>query len=405
MKRPKLINKNQCTGCGSCASACKHNAIKMDYDHNGYLMPFINPQKCIGCHLCESKCPIINLSKLSFHGTKDLHNFSAWSKNDDLCKQASSGGIFSQLAINILRKGNAVVYGAHLTHKNTVSHIGITDEKDLYLIIGTKYIQSNASSAYKECQINLQNGKNVLFCGTPCQIAGLYATLNYKVHPNLLTAELICHGVGSQVAAEVATSYYGADYIVSNRNKNDGWTSTQKRGLSQKSIYSKDGILIETESGKDIFYPCFNNTHRISCTTCHFAKINRIADISLGDQWGLCKSFPQREKLGVSLVLTNTTQGIEAIHSEDISIIENPNYTLNAYPLFYPSVSRWTTLASFLWLLRKMPTKFTVSFITLNWKKNPLVIPFKVIWHFVGKRQLKKIKKAIYTTQKEKGWI
>lgn len=403
--KPKLINKNQCTGCGSCASVCKHDAIKMDYDRNGYLMPFVDSKKCIGCHLCESKCPILNLSKLTFHEAKDLHNFSAWSKDDNLCKQASSGGIFSQLAINLLQKGNAVVYGAHLTHQNTVFHIGITNEKDLNLIIGTKYIQSDASSAYKECQMNLQNGKNVLFCGTPCQIAGLYATLNFKNYPNLLTAELICHGVGSQVAVEVACNYYGADYIVANRNKDDGWTSLQKRGLSQKSIYFKNGVLIKTESGKDIFYPCFNNTHRVSCTACHFAKINRIADISLGDQWGLCKSFPQREKLGVSLVLANTPRGVDAIHSKNIFIIENPNKTLNAYPLFCPSVSKWATLAPFLCILRKLPNKFTTSFITLNWKVNPLVIPFKIVWHFVGKRQLKKIYKAIDSTRKKEGWI
>lgn len=403
--KPNLASKKDCTGCGACASVCSYNAIEIKYDKNGYLMPVVKEENCIGCHLCEQRCPILNLSKLKFHPSKDIRNFSAWSNDDEVCLHATSGGIFSQLAIDTLQNNNSSVFGAHLTDKNTVYHLKINRKEDLHLILGTKYIQSDASSAYRECKQDIKAGKKVLFCGTLCQIAGLYATLGFKDYENLLTTELICHGVGSRVAAEVATAYYKADYIVSNRDKRDGWTSATYRGVSQKSTYYKAGEYIRPRIKEDIFYPCFNNTHRISCTNCRFACIKRIADISLGDQWGLYKNFPERFKLGVSLVLTNTVKGMKAIQSPQITVFENPNKTLNAYPLFYPSVSRWCTFASWLWIVRKLSNKQAINFLTLNWKRNPFILPFKVIWHFSGKRHLRKIQKSINGTRVKERWV
>lgn len=402
--KPNLASKKDCTGCGACASVCSHSAIEIKYDKNGYLMPVVKEENCIGCHLCEQRCPILNLSKLKFHPSKDIRNFSAWSNDDEVCLHATSGGIFSQLAIDTLQNNNSSVFGAHLTDKNTVYHLKVNRKEDLHLILGTKYIQSDASSAYRECKQDIKAGKKVLFCGTPCQIAGLYATLGFKDYENLLTTELICHGVGSRVAAEVATAYYKADYIVSNRDKRDGWVSATDRGVSGKSVYSKEGKLFRPAIRKDIFYPCFGNTHRISCTRCYFARINRIADISLGDQWGLYKQFPERFKLGVSLILINTTKGLKAIQSPQITAIENTNKTLDAYPLFYPSVSRWCTLAPWLGIICKFPQKIIINVLTLNWKRNPLLIPYKLVWMFFMKKQLKEVRRAIKRTKIKEGW-
>ena len=43
---------------------------------------------------------------------------------------------------------------------------------------------------------NLNIGKNVLFSGTPCQVAGLKSFL-HKDFDNLITVDLICHCVPS----------------------------------------------------------------------------------------------------------------------------------------------------------------------------------------------------------------
>lgn len=402
--KPKLIKKSQCTGCGACAAVCAHQAITMNYDRNGYLMPKINTDKCVNCHLCESRCPILNISKLEFHSAKEIRNFTAWSNNDDVCFHSSSGGIFSQLALNMIHEEEGTVAGAHLTCHNTVHHITITQGEELPLIAGTKYIQSNASTVYSKIKKTLTSGKKVLFCGTPCQVAGLYAVLGFKHYDNLLTTELICHGVGSQVAAEISTAYYGADYLVSNRDKEDGWVRENLKRVSPKSTYSKNGELLRTTFGKDIFFTFFSNTHCMSCTNCKFAQINRVADLSLGDQWGLYKSVPKRAQLGASLVVVNTPKGMQAIQSPNITIIENSNNTLNAYPLFCQAVSPSTTLASWLWFFRKLPNKWAVNFISLDYKHNPLVIPIKIIWRFAARKQLKKILKTIQKTKEKEGW-
>lgn len=53
------------------------------------------------------------------------------------------------------------------------------------------------TTAYAQAKKDLLDGKSVLFSGTPCQIAGLKQYLK-KDYENLLTVDIICHGVPSK---------------------------------------------------------------------------------------------------------------------------------------------------------------------------------------------------------------
>ncbi|WP_407448122.1 Coenzyme F420 hydrogenase/dehydrogenase, beta subunit C-terminal domain [Fibrobacter sp.] len=48
----------------------------------------------------------------------------------------------------------------------------------------------------------------------------------------------------------------------------------------------------------------------VSCDDCHYRKLPRIADITLGDYWGISKYHPEmNDNKGTSVVLLNITPG------------------------------------------------------------------------------------------------
>ena len=56
-----VIDKNKCTGCMACKSACPRNAIQIIEDEKtGFLYPKINKEYCINCGICKRVCPVEN---------------------------------------------------------------------------------------------------------------------------------------------------------------------------------------------------------------------------------------------------------------------------------------------------------------------------------------------------------
>ena len=187
-----LKNKNHCTACGSCANICPKNAIRMKEDEYGFLYPSIDEEKCINCRLCEKVCQNIDaLSKNSPSKTLALQ-----SKDHTLSQKSSSGGMFAQIAKYVLSK-NGIVFGCAMEKNQDnfeIKHIYIDNEKDLYKLQGSKYVQSDIKNTYRETKQFLEQNRLVLYSGTPCQIAGLKSFLQ-KEYSNLV--ELIQQNINS----------------------------------------------------------------------------------------------------------------------------------------------------------------------------------------------------------------
>ena len=400
---PKLVDSNMCTGCAACADSCNHGALCMQYDKNGFLRPKVDYKLCIGCGSCERACPIMNFGRLPFHDVQDIRHYAAWSDDEQVCRKASSGGIFSQIAINFLQNKDVLVFGAEADKNNTCHHRGVSSIDSLQRISGTKYVQSNAEGSYREVKRALAHGKKVLFCGTPCQIAALYAVLGYKDRENLFTAELICHGVASKVTADVVTAYVGANHVYSYRDKSEGWCKPGLIRVSQKTTFCMpDGTLLRPD--KNLFWSCFATTHRISCTHCLFAKLPRLADVSLGDLWGLYKQYPERGILGASLVLTNTPKGEGMLRSGHITSIEHERKSLNCYTLFFPGASRFAQLSKWLFLIRKLKPQTAYNILCIDWRKNIICLPIRLLFRIASKIHLAQTKAAIRNTKNRLGW-
>lgn len=318
----QIKEKINCSGCYSCVNSCTIKSISMYADEDGFLYPTIDKNKCINCKLCEKVCPIQS-QMTYFNDSFDKLTYGAYSINDEILKNSSSGGIFHVLAIKILKSGGVVFGAAFDNNYRKVKHIFITSEDEIYKLRGSKYIQSEIGNNYIYVKNFLDKGVKVLFSGTPCQIAGLYAFLG-KQHKNLYTVDLICHGVPSEKVWNKYLDYQ--EYIsgskvkhIDFRNKNNGW--------KEYSIFIQfsNGRVYKEMYYKDLYMKTFlsNISLRPSCTSCKFKGEKHVSDITLGDFWGVEKLYPKIfNNKGTSLVILNSENGKELFENISNSIVK-----------------------------------------------------------------------------------
>lgn len=310
-----MINKKECCGCTACMHICPLKCITMQEDEEGFLYPIVEKEKCIHCHQCEKVCPIQNKSILN----KKTETFVGYSKDEEIRKQSSSGGIFSVLAEWILQQ-NGVIFGAAFDEEFEVRHIAIETKEELSKLRGSKYVESRLENVYPEARQYLEMKRIVLFTGTACQIAGLKKYLN-KEYENLYTVDVLCHGVPSSkiwrmYLEEKRNQYHASIEKFEFRNKKNGWNNFFINiAFSNKQQYSVHFF-------EDEYMRLFlgNIDLRPSCYECHFKGFPRTSDMTIGDGWGIEKLMPDmNDDKGVSIILLHSTKGekmLEAIRNK-----------------------------------------------------------------------------------------
>lgn len=304
--------KNQCTGCAACFNSCPMIAIRMKEDQEGFLAPFVDYSKCNKCGLCRKVCPII--TDISLLRTNPPKVYAAWSLDESIRTDSSSGGVFSVLSQYIFNL-SGVVFGAAFDNDFKLRHYEAKHGAELNRLRGSKYLQSDIGDTYLQVKRYLGIGSKVMFVGTPCQVAGLYGYLS-KEYANLLTCDLVCHGVPSQ-------SFFDK-YL--NFLQDNGFTKFDDFSFRDKKNWGHSTILTDCSSeNKDIiinglcdYYQrayLMSLVNRVSCYSCKFARIPRIGDLTLGDFWGIGKDIPFRHDLrqGVSLLLVNSILGKDVL--------------------------------------------------------------------------------------------
>ncbi len=338
-----------CTGCGACASICPKAALTIEYNDEGFYYPRLNQDLCIECKSCEKVCHVLNL-EIPEQPSRHYSAYMCKSNDKELLNKSSSGGIFSTLAAYVLKAGG-LVYGARYNFEiERLEHCS-TDNCTIDELRKSKYIESYTGSIFKAVADNLKKGRMVLFCGTPCQIAGLSSYLQQRKISieNLIRVRFVCHGVPSN---KFFTEYknfeekrYGAKMIKFDfRPKMKGltgsnWLMEFANGKSNIGKYMKFYYYYYY----GYYYSESNYLLRESCYQCGHLR-HENADFTISDFSGVIYYKPDYKiQDGLSLVLTHTPK------AEELMTIVNATCEVDPLPLsatdyIYKDASKKTKL-------------------------------------------------------------
>ncbi len=302
----KIHNNNKCTGCGACYNICPKGAITIKGDELGFYKPFINEDKCINCGLCEKICPLDKYKSQNVEQPKIL----AFQNNDkEILFKCASGGVFAKLADYVIKQ-NGIAYGVIYDENMIVSHSRTDNLIDLEKMYSSKYVQSDTRNTFTQTKEDLESGKLVLYSGTPCQIAGLKSYLQ-KDYENLITVDLVCHGVPSPLVFEKYKQEFMAKLPATEKLLNIDFRS-KVEGWKEELVTTTITTTTTTHAKLDNFMRAFlhNLSLNKSCTQCQFNKLPRVADLTIADFWGV-DDFDKslNDDKGISIILINNMKG------------------------------------------------------------------------------------------------
>lgn len=336
-----ISEKKNCCGCEACLQRCPKSCITLKEDYEGFLYPEVNKDLCIDCGICNKVCPVENQGTARM----PLASLAVFNKSEKERKESSSGGIFCLLASHVINELHGVVFGARFNESWEVVHDYVQEEKDIKLFQQSKYSQSRIGNAYSMAEQFLQEGRHVLFSGTPCQTAALRLFLR-KEYDKLTTIDFICHGVPSPgilrwylneqlqqhadlkneeksmamtIAAIPSKEHINkwktisiADF--SFRDKSKGWNNyhfslrlSQQKDGKKNLITSQNGIWRENPYMRGFIW---NLYVRPSCHSCPAKELKSGSDITIADLWGARHIVPEMDDdKGLSAVCLNTKKG------------------------------------------------------------------------------------------------
>ena len=294
-----------CTGCGTCSTVCPSSCIVMEKRELGHEYPAVDAQACVGCGKCLRVCHAVKgFAQGGFAGRA----FAVQAKDPRVLEDSSSGGVFTLLASAVLDSGG-VVYGSRWSRGHGAVHTRVSSLEGLAALRRSKYVRSDTTGVFDFVKRDIDKGIKVLFVGVPCQVAALKTFLGTS-YENLVTIDLVCHGVPSSAFFEDYLCWF--EKRVGKRLVKYNSRDKIAAGWSCRGSYKVEAGTTSALSVDDPYVLAFGqgSIFRECCYTCPYAGPRRVGDITLGDFWGV-----ERLRLGidldggVSVVLVNTETG------------------------------------------------------------------------------------------------
>lgn len=381
-----IVEKSKCCGCSACVQRCPKQCISLREDAEGFLYPEVDTSHCVNCGLCEQVCPELHADA----ERRPLQTFAAINPDAGVRLASSSGGVFTVLAEQVIDAGG-VVFGAAFDAHWEVRHRYAETREELAAFRGSKYVQSVIGDTFLQAERFLKSGRQVLFSGTPCQIAGLRRFLR-RDYDHLLCVDFVCHGVPSpgvfraylaeemtkiarkgekkyRFAFSTIPSIPKADVLAARlgcriddirfRDKTNGWKKFSfALSLSRASAAGEKIQFCALNSfTENAFMQAFlrDLILRPSCYACPAKCFRSGSDLTLGDYWGVEREAPHLDDDGgTSLVFVNSERGqhflsslpfafhsqpFERVHAHNSSISVSVNRPINR-KFFFMMLSR-----------------------------------------------------------------
>ncbi len=315
-----LADSEKCTGCGSCASICSVNAIKMRVGAGGFLFPHIDYDRCVRCGRCGAVC----VRNHDLPQVKPSAVYAAVNRSEEDRLSSSSGGIFIALARDMISRGGTV-YGAAMCEDMSVRHMRISSDAKLSQLQGSKYVQSELGECLALTKADLEAGTPVLFSGTPCQISALKQFLG-KEYENLLLVDIVCHGAPSpavfhETLERIEKENSSPVVSVNFRSKEVSWENYRLNYVLE------NGAVVSRAFTEDDYMMRFirNEILRPSCFDCPSNNFRSGSDLTLGDYWGGNERHPDfADHKGISILLIKTKTGAASLERISLQLrIEN----------------------------------------------------------------------------------
>ncbi len=304
-----------CTGCALCANVCAHDAINMVWNADGFLVPQVDATRCINCGACVNACPAQpeHLEKLraeTGNPPEPPVAYGGWHKDKSTHLSSSSGGILSALAQHTFKAGGCV-FGVVWSSKDTAEYTKAENMAELAAMRGSKYTQALPGTVYRKVKAELKKGRQVLFCGTSCQVYALKRYLR-KEYAKLLLVDILCHGVPSR---HLLQSYIRGFEKATGKTI-DHIQFRHKAGNWQQYHVKKcftDGSSVSHKNWDDTFIRLFVGDFALNeaCYNCPHARFPRVGDITLGDFWGELQQLHPEWPIadGIGSILGNSAKG------------------------------------------------------------------------------------------------
>ncbi len=279
----------------------------MKQDDKGFLYPAIDSSLCVQCSICSRICQ----DRKKHISTNRIDNvYAAKHLNTTVRERSSSGGAFTAISDLVLRD-SGTVYGVAFDENMKLHHVRCERMEQRDSCRGSKYAQSDLEGIYIAIKCDLENGKSVLFTGTPCQTAAVdsYLTFHHVDTSKLLLVDLICFGIIPQSLLKqyfgfVEQRFHAKVNGYEFRDKCYGWRS------SRRILYLSNGKSISSPLSEAYMNLYYSKLAFIdSCYNCPYLGDNHHSDITIGDYWKNSQENIANDELGISVLWIHTEKG------------------------------------------------------------------------------------------------